>query len=230
MVLRADDPARAAEGWLVGHVGHRQRLIVNDTYWIYLIEHGFDSRPVRGGFYSRTVVSYWPLDHDPAVGRYFPRGWREFDYIVSTEPMRVGLARTPQTALALEHSRIVVSFGRGTQRIEIRAITGRTTQSSPSLSGAQSAQPPSFRVVNPLPARAQPLPTTGPHADVSRAAANRSRSTAMPPSKPGTANIGDCRRFAEFDAANCLSAPLVGANGQPALVAALGPRPRVRSG
>ena len=180
MVLRADDPARAAEGWLVGHVGHQQRLIVSDPYWIYLIEHGFDSRPVRGGFYSRTVVSYWPLDHDPAVRRFFPQGWRDFDYIVSTEPMRLSVDRTPQTALALEHSRIVVSFGHGTQRIEIRAITERTNP--------RFAAP--FRIVNPLPARATP-PPLGAQADAaSRAAANQPKSTAQPPSKPGTATLG----------------------------------------
>jgi hypothetical protein len=210
MVLRADDPARAAEGWLVGHVSHRQRLIVSDAYWIYLIEHGFDSRPVRGGFYSRTVVSYWPLDHDPAVRRYFLQGWRDFDYIVSTQAMRVSVDRTPQTALALEHSRIVVSFGQGTQRIEIRAITGRTKHP------AQPRRPPSFWIVNPLPARTKPPPTATQADAASRAAANQPKFTEKPPSKPGTANAGDCRRFAV--AASCSSAPLVGANGQPVLV------------
>ena len=46
-----------------------------------------------------------------------------FDQIVPTEPMRVSLDRTPLTAVALEQSRIVVSFGHGTQRIERRADT-----------------------------------------------------------------------------------------------------------
>ncbi len=122
--VAVDGPQRAAEAWLVDHVGHDKRLIVGDDFfWIYLIEHGFNSQPVSGGFYSRTVVSYWPLDYDPGVQRLFPQGWRDFDYIVSTEDMRVTTVYTPNTALALQHSRLVVSFGQGADRIEIRAIT-----------------------------------------------------------------------------------------------------------
>jgi cellulose synthase/poly-beta-1,6-N-acetylglucosamine synthase-like glycosyltransferase len=124
MTTRQDGAQRAAERWLVHNVSHKQRLIVTDDFWIYLIEHGFDSHPVKGGFNSRTVVSYWPLDKDPAVRRYFPGGWREFNYIVSTEAMRDTATYVPNTAQALQHSRVVATFGRGTQRIEIRAITG----------------------------------------------------------------------------------------------------------
>jgi glycosyltransferase XagB len=121
---RPDEPNRAAERWLVANVGHDKRLIVDDEFWIYLIEHGFDHHPVPGGFFSRTVVSYWPLDYDPAVKRHFPGGWRDFDYVVSTEPMRGTTDRTPEAAAAVRHSRLVVQFGRGAQRLEIRAITG----------------------------------------------------------------------------------------------------------
>jgi hypothetical protein len=95
---------------------------VTDDVWVYLTAHGFDSHPVRGGFNSRTVVSYWPLDKDPAVRRYFPRGWREFNYIVSTEAMRDTATYVPSTQAALVHSHVVAGFGRGTGRIEVRKI------------------------------------------------------------------------------------------------------------
>jgi cellulose synthase/poly-beta-1,6-N-acetylglucosamine synthase-like glycosyltransferase/4-amino-4-deoxy-L-arabinose transferase-like glycosyltransferase len=121
MTVRQDGPVRAAQRWLVDNVGHEQRLIVTDDFWIYLIEHGFDSHPVKGGFNSRTVVSYWPLDKDPAVRRKFPDGWRDFDYIVSTEAMRVTAVYTPSTQEALQHSRVVARFGR-VAPVEIRAI------------------------------------------------------------------------------------------------------------
>jgi glycosyltransferase XagB len=121
---RPDGPQRAAKSWLVSHIGHDKRLIVSDEYWLYLIEHGFDQHPVRGGFFSRTVVVYWPLDYDPAVKRRFPNGWRDFDYIVSTEAVRSTLKLTPTTAQALDHSRVVARFGRGDHRIEVRAISG----------------------------------------------------------------------------------------------------------
>ena len=123
MSVQLDSSARAAESWLATHVSHNQRTLVGeDSFWIYLIEHGFASQPIAGGFYSPTVVSYWTLDYDPAVKHYFPQGWREFDYVVSTLTMRVTAYETPNTAQALQHSRLVVSFGRGADRIEIRTI------------------------------------------------------------------------------------------------------------
>jgi hypothetical protein len=121
---RLDGPERAAQRWLVQNVRHDKRLIIGDEYWIYLIEHGFDARPMRGGFFSRTVVSYWPLDYDPAVKQHFPNGWRDFDYVVSTQAMRSTTKLTPTAARAVDQSRVVAQFGRGETRIEIRAING----------------------------------------------------------------------------------------------------------
>ena len=123
LTAKPDAPTRAAQQWLVQHVGHDKHLIVGDEFWIYLIQHGFDHHPVKGGFFSRNVVVYWPLDYDPAVKKRFPGGWRDFDYIVSTQPVRSTLPLTPTTAQALTHSRVVVQFGRGDGRIEVRAIT-----------------------------------------------------------------------------------------------------------
>jgi hypothetical protein len=125
MTVGLDGPRRAAERWLVQNMGHDKRLIVGDEFWIHLVQHGFDQSPVRGGFFSRTVVVYWPLDYDPAVKRRFPGGWRDFDYVVSTEAVRSTTEQTPTTLEALEHSHVVKQFGRGPQRIEVRAIGGR---------------------------------------------------------------------------------------------------------
>ena len=119
---RLDGPERAAQRWLLDNVGHQERLIVGDEFWIYLVEHGFDHRPMRGGFFSGKVIVYWPLDYDPAVKRHFPGGWRDFDYLVSTQAVRSTTRLTPTTAQALRHSRVVAHFGRGEGRIEIRAI------------------------------------------------------------------------------------------------------------
>jgi cellulose synthase/poly-beta-1,6-N-acetylglucosamine synthase-like glycosyltransferase/4-amino-4-deoxy-L-arabinose transferase-like glycosyltransferase len=123
MTAQSTASQRAAERWLLQHVGHDKRLIVGDEFWIYLIEHGFDDQAVRGGFFSRTVVSYWPLDYDPAVKRRFPHGWRNFDYVISTAAVRITMNRTPTTAEAISHSRVVAQFGHGYPRVEIRAIT-----------------------------------------------------------------------------------------------------------
>jgi len=123
MTVRQDGPEVEAERWLLHHVGYKQRLIVTDDFWVYLIAHGFDSQPVKGGFNSPTVFSYWPLDKDPAVRRYLPLGWREFNYIVSNWSVRVTAKYLPDTAEALKHSRVAAVFGQGYNRIEIRAIT-----------------------------------------------------------------------------------------------------------
>jgi hypothetical protein len=125
MTSKADSLSREADSWIVNNIPHDKRIIVHDLQWIYLIDHGWDASPVRGGFFSRTVVSYWPLDYDPAVHRQFPHGWRDFDYIVSTQAMRGDLTRTPITWAALKHSLVMVSFGEGAQRIEIRAIVDK---------------------------------------------------------------------------------------------------------
>jgi hypothetical protein len=122
MSSRPDAPTRAAERWVIAHVAHDKRLIVGDEFWLYLVDHGFNASPMRGGFYSKTVVSYWPLDYDPAVRRAFPDGWRGFDYVISTQAIRASTAQTPTTAQAIAHSRVLDTFGQGITRIEIRAI------------------------------------------------------------------------------------------------------------
>jgi cellulose synthase/poly-beta-1,6-N-acetylglucosamine synthase-like glycosyltransferase len=113
MTVKLDGPQRAAERWIVEHVGHHQRLIVTDGMYVYLVQHGFGTHPVKGGFFSRTVVSYWPLDYDPAVKRSFPNGWRDFDYVVSDWEIRVQEIHTPTTAKAIAHAHPVATFGRG---------------------------------------------------------------------------------------------------------------------
>lgn len=123
MSVARDGPRRAAERWLVEHMSRNKRLIVTDDVWIYLIEHGFDAHKMKGGFYSRTVVSYWPLDYDPAVKKRFPGGWRSFDYVVVNQDMRVTMQQTPSAAQAVAHSRVIASFGGGSQLIEVRAIS-----------------------------------------------------------------------------------------------------------
>jgi glycosyltransferase XagB len=122
MTARQDGPERSAEQWLIDHVGHDKRLIVGDQYWIYLIEHGYNDQPMQGGFFSNTVVSYWPLDYDPAVKKAFPHGWREFDYIVVNQAMLDTLNQTPTSTAAIDHSRVVASFGQGLSNIQIREI------------------------------------------------------------------------------------------------------------
>jgi len=112
---------RAAERWLEGHAGRHSTLLVDDTLWVDLVTNRFD--PAR-------VVWFEKLDFtqniDPSVTRRFPRGWRAFDYVVSTPIVRTTLSSYPQglqdVRAALAHSIVVARAGSGDERVEVRAI------------------------------------------------------------------------------------------------------------
>ncbi len=108
-----DTASRQAERWVEHNVSRKSPLLVDDTIWLDL---------VRDGFQQRNVVWYYKLDQDPGVGAEFPNGWRDFDYVVSTEIMRTTTENVPSVKAALAHSRLVVRFGVGKKRIEIRRI------------------------------------------------------------------------------------------------------------
>jgi len=69
------------------------------------------------------VVWYYKVDTDPAVAALAPQGWRDYDYIVSTESLRILAPDQPQVAQALANSLPVVTFGENDQRVEVRRIS-----------------------------------------------------------------------------------------------------------
>jgi hypothetical protein len=115
-------PLRQAETWIEGHVSDRDRLLVDNTMWVDLVEHGFDPRLGVVWFYKLGFAN----NLDPSVARRLPGGWRDFDYVVSTPSVRGALVQAPgqlpQVAAALSHSTTVAVFGTGNNRIEIRRI------------------------------------------------------------------------------------------------------------
>ena len=64
------------------------------------------------------------LDTDRDIQGRYPRGWREFDYLVSTATLRSFPDSLPQAREAQRRSTVVATFGRGTQRVEIRKVQG----------------------------------------------------------------------------------------------------------
>ncbi len=117
-----DRPLQQSESWVEHHVGHRQRLLVDDTMWVDLTDHGFDSPLGVVWFYKLGYVN----NLDPSVARRLPGGWRDFDYVIDTPSMRGALSAADgqlrQVTQALDHSVTVAAFGRGDQRIMIRRI------------------------------------------------------------------------------------------------------------
>jgi hypothetical protein len=115
MTVDQDRPFRQAEAWIVENVPHRARLLVDDALWVDLVERGYP---------PGQVVWFYKLDTDRDVKGRYPRGWREFDYVVSTATLRSFPDNLPQAREAQRRSRVVASFGGGTQRVEIRKVQG----------------------------------------------------------------------------------------------------------
>lgn len=117
-------PVFQAEAWIESHVPTDRRVIVDNTLWTDLVEHGFN-RPLG-------VVWFQKLDFtenlDPSVARSLPGGWRDFAYVISTPTMRDSLYLTPSgfgpVRQALAHSVVARQFGEGADAVEVRVIQG----------------------------------------------------------------------------------------------------------
>jgi hypothetical protein len=110
-----DKPFRQAEAWIGGNVPHRARLLVDDSVWVDLVQRGYP---------PGQVVWYYKLDTDRDVRARYPHGWRDFDYVVVGVTLRRLPDHLPQVAQAMRHSRVVASFGHGSERVEIRKVQG----------------------------------------------------------------------------------------------------------
>jgi hypothetical protein len=114
-------PTVAAEHWLEQH--HQTgRLLVDDTVWADLVSHGYA---------PSQVVWFYKLDYlnnlDPSVRRQI-RSYSDLHIVVSSPIIRSALQDNNAGSLtlvrqAIAHSTVVATFGHGTQRIEIRAVT-----------------------------------------------------------------------------------------------------------
>ena len=116
-------PVWAAESWVETNVPRHDRIIVDDSLWVDLVEHGFSA--------DLGVVWFYKLDTtnnlDPSVQRSLPDGYRDFAYIISTPVIRSALAQDPSGYLpvraALAHSVPVATFGPGTAQVQVRRIS-----------------------------------------------------------------------------------------------------------
>jgi hypothetical protein len=115
MTVDQDRPFRQAEAWIADNVPHQARLLVDDALWVDLVERGYP---------PGQVIWFYKLDTDRDIQGRYPRGWREFDYLISTATLRSFPDSLPQAREAQRRSRVVASFGRGTQRVEIRKVQG----------------------------------------------------------------------------------------------------------
>ncbi|WP_050720800.1 ArnT family glycosyltransferase [Microbacterium sp. GCS4] len=109
-----DQPLRDAQEWLIENAGTDQRVIVDDAMWVDLVKAGWD---------RDNVIWYYKLDTDPAVQAQSPNGWRDADYVVTTDSMRTFPGAFPQVQEAIDNSVVVATFGSGTQAVDVRRVT-----------------------------------------------------------------------------------------------------------
>ena len=130
MATNQVSPTAQAEAWVEHHVPRTDRLLVDDTVWVDLVDHGFDRPYGVVWFYKLGSVN----NLDPSVRRTIGGGWRDFQYVLETPSMRAALAGSgskalPQVAQAVAHSVPVASFGSGVDTIVVRHVKSPTAQS-----------------------------------------------------------------------------------------------------
>ncbi|WFR68441.1 hypothetical protein P9139_09880 [Curtobacterium flaccumfaciens] len=108
-----DLPMQQAEQWVGDNVPKSSRLLVDDAMWVDLVQDGFA---------RNNVVWYYKLDTDAAVERQSPNGWKDSDYVVTTDSMRTGGNSSSDIRQAIENSTSVAAFGTGNQRVDVRRI------------------------------------------------------------------------------------------------------------
>ncbi|HEY1445505.1 MAG TPA: glycosyltransferase family 39 protein [Acidimicrobiales bacterium] len=135
-------PTVQAESWVEQHVPRTDRLLVDDTVWVDLVDHGFNRPYGVVWFYKLGSVN----NLDPSVRRTLGGGWRGFQYVLVTPSMREALLGSgtqalPQVAQAVAHSVPVASFGSGVDTIMVRRVS-TSTRSGGSHTTAPPPTPP----------------------------------------------------------------------------------------
>ena len=126
-----DAPLRSAETWAVTNIPHTNRIIVDDSMWVDL---------VKAGWSRDNVVWYYKVDTDPAVRAKSPQGWKDSDYVITTNSMRSSPNSLPEVKKAITNSVVVATFGTGTQAVDIRRITRGGTAAAKKLAAATTEQ------------------------------------------------------------------------------------------
>ncbi|MFF0909572.1 hypothetical protein ACFWZW_02645 [Microbacterium enclense] len=108
-----DRPLRDAEAWMTQNAPGDARILVDDAMWVDLVDAGFT---------REDVVWYYKADTDPDVQELAPDGWRDYDYVITTDSMRTFPTEFPTVRQAIENSVVVASFGDGAQQVDVRLI------------------------------------------------------------------------------------------------------------
>ncbi|ARC56389.1 hypothetical protein AS850_04775 [Frondihabitans sp. 762G35] len=113
LLSNQDQPMVSAERWIDQNVPHDSRLLVDDSMWVDL---------VRDGFARDNVIWFYKIDTDGAVQAQSPNGWKDSDYVVTTDSIRTSASGSPDVQAAIANSTVVATWGTGTQQVDVRQI------------------------------------------------------------------------------------------------------------
>lgn len=129
-----DAGAAAALSWVRSNVATSQWVVVDDAFWVDLVQHGFQ---------QQRTIWFTKLDVDSAVKLPTKPEWKGIDYIVLTYQDEMSLHLTlddvaspatvrqfPTLGAALTHSQIVGKFGSGIDRVVIWRVLPNAASSS----------------------------------------------------------------------------------------------------
>ena len=123
--ITTDDNAafRATRAYLVEQIDPSSRVVVDDTFYVDLVEAGFAPQTGVIWFYKMDRT----IDADPSLIEGLPGGWRDLDLVVSSPVLRGALAQQPgqlaEVRAALANSTPLVVFGTGEGRFEVRRVS-----------------------------------------------------------------------------------------------------------
>jgi hypothetical protein len=113
----------AALAWVRTNVDPAQRVVVDDAFWVDLVRHGYD---------RHRVIWFTKLDVDPGVRLPSTPQWKSIDYVVLDHhdqlsvhlssdgtPSPVTVRQFATLGGALQHARIVATFGTGLDEVTV---------------------------------------------------------------------------------------------------------------
>lgn len=105
----------AVETWIIHHAPKSSVILVDDNYWVDLVDNGFA---------PSHVIWEWKYGPDPAVLDALPQRWADFNYVILSPIMRVSLSlnQLNQVNAVISHSRPVISFGTGAKKTIILKV------------------------------------------------------------------------------------------------------------
>ena len=123
-LMASDDDAsmRQTQEWIEQNVPKADRLIVDDAFWLDLIRNGRD---------RHNVVWAYKVDTDEQVQGWAPRGWTDYQWVVSTASLRANMPPAGVLTDAVEHSSPAATFGSGGTRVEVLRVDNGGPTSKP---------------------------------------------------------------------------------------------------